>query len=330
MDGKRMPGLSIVIPVFNEESALAALHQELVQACRGLAQDFEIIVVDDGSTDGTVRVLEGLAPLVLIRLRKNFGQTAGLDAGIRQARYDTIVTLDGDGQNDPRDIPDMLRHLKEKDLDAVSGWRVTRKDSWDKRIVSQGARWIRALLLKDGVHDSGCALKAYRGVCFDHLTLYGEMHRFIPALLRIKGFRVGELPVHHRPRRGGTTKYNWKRTVKGLIDMLAVWFSYKYAVRPLHLLGGGGLLCMGLGAALLLDTVYLFFKGANLSNTLEPLLAVSFLLAGIQLFVAGLIADILIKIYYANTPDVPYSIVSVTIREDAPHPGVDPSPAGDA
>jgi glycosyltransferase involved in cell wall biosynthesis len=180
-------------------------------------------------------------------MRKNFGQTAAMDAGIKASQYDYIVTMDGDRQNDPADIPRLVEYLEENDLDIVSGWRKHRKDTAMKKFTSRGANFLRKIIIDDGIHDSGCSLKIYRRECFDHINLYGEMHRFIPALLKIKGFKVGEIVVNHRPRTSGKTKYNWKRTFKGFVDMISVWFWGKFAVRPLHIFGTAGILSMLLG-----------------------------------------------------------------------------------
>ncbi len=303
-----MTSLSIVIPVMNETENIAEVHQEIVAVCEAEGYRFEIIIIDDGSTDGTAQIAAGLKPVKLIRFQKNFGQTAAMDAGIRAASHDFIVTMDGDRQNDPHDIPRLLQHLEANDLDVVAGWRVKRRDNTGKRFVSRGANFLRRVLLKDGIHDSGCTLKVFRRSCFEHVRLYGEMHRFIPALLKIKGFRIGELPVNHRPRVAGKTKYDWRRTIKGFVDILSVWFWNKYAVRPLHLLGGGGLVCLLLGLVTCLYTLVLFLTGEDMSNSAFPLLAAFLVLTGIQLFISGLLADVMLKIYFEKTNDTAYTI----------------------
>lgn len=300
--------LSFIIPVHDEQDNVAQLHSEIIAMCEKEGYEFEVIFVDDGSRDDTFRVLRKLDPVRVIQLRKNFGQTAALDAGVRAAMGEFIITLDGDLQNDPADVPNLLRHLQTEDLDVVSGWRVQRKDSFAKRFVSSGARLLRKKLINDGIHDSGCTLKVYRAECFEGLRLYGEMHRFIPAVLMIKGFRVGELPVNHRPRVAGRTKYNWRRTFKGFIDMISVWFWNKYAVRPLHLLGGFGMIIETLGLLSAAYTLYQYVSGVNMSDTAWPILTAFLLIFGVQLFISGLQADIAMKSYFGATGDGHYSI----------------------
>ena len=235
-----------------------------------------------------------------------------MDAGIKAAKLDYIVTMDGDRQNDPNDIPGMLNFLIEKDYDVVSGWRKDRKDTFMKRFVSRGANLLRYLLVHDGIHDSGCSLKIYRRECFKGVNLYGEQHRFIPAILKIKGFTVGEYVVHHRPRTSGKTKYNWKRTFKGFVDMVSVWFWNKYATRPLHLLGGIGIIFLILGGCCGIWSIVLFLEGFKMSrNLMPPMMTVFFVIIGILMFVFGLMSEILMKIYYGVHVDTSYSIREV-------------------
>ena len=193
-----MQGISVVVPVFNEEGNVRELHKEILEVCKKENYKFEIIFVDDGSKDKTPEICKELKPLKYIRMRKNFGQTAAMDAGIKLAQYDYIVTMDGDRQNDPADIPKLVNYLEENDLDIVSGWRKNRKDTVMKKFTSRVANFLRGIIVKDNIHDSGCSLKIYKKECFDHINLYGEMHRFIPALLKIKGFEVGEVVVNQR------------------------------------------------------------------------------------------------------------------------------------
>lgn len=304
--------ISIVVPVYNEEGNVAELHKEICTVCEQEGYDYEVIFVDDGSTDKTVEICKTLRPLKLICMRTNFGQTAAMDAGIHAANYNYIITMDGDGQNDPNDIPNLISYLEENNLDVVSGWRKNRKDTFMKRFTSRGANLLRYLIVHDGIHDSGCSLKIYKKECFEGVHLYGEMHRFIPALLKIKGFKIGETVVNHRPRTSGYTKYNWKRTIKGFVDMVSVWFWNKYASRPLHLLGGLGILFGIMGAGCGIWSVVLFCLGYKMSNNIiPPILTVFFIIMGVLMFIFGLMSEILMKIFYGVHVDKSYNIKEV-------------------
>lgn len=307
-----MQGISIVVPIYNEEGNVRELHREIVEVCERERYTYEVIFIDDGSEDGTGRICKELAPLKYIRMRKNFGQTAAMDAGIKAAQYDYIVTMDGDLQNDPEDIPRLVQYLEEKDLDIVSGWRKHRKDSPMKKFTSRGANFLRGIIVKDNIHDSGCSLKIYRRECFDHINLYGEMHRFIPALLKIKGFTVGEIVVNHRPRTSGVTKYNWKRTIKGFVDMIALWFWGKFSSRPLHIFGGTGIAFLFFGFLCAVWSFVLFISGAKMSNNImPPLLTIFFCVIGLLMFVFGLMSDIMLKTYHGLGIDSTYSIKEI-------------------
>ena len=307
-----MEQISVVVPVYNEEGNIEELFKEIKQVCLQNGYIYEIIFVNDGSSDRTDEICKTLKPLKYICLRRNFGQTAAMDAGIKASKYDYIVTMDGDRQNDPADIPMMLRYLKDNNLDVVSGWRKNRKDTLMKKFTSRGANFLRHILVHDGIHDSGCSLKIYKRECFEHINLYGEQHRFIPALLKIKGFSVGEVVVNHRPRTAGKTKYNWKRTIKGFVDMVSVWFWNKYSVRPLHVLGGMGIVFLLLGGGCGIWSIALFCLGYKMSNNmLPPLLTVFLVIIGMLMFIFGLMSEILIKTYYGVHIDTPYSIKEV-------------------
>lgn len=313
-----MISLSVVVPVFNEEGNIRELHREIKEVCEKEGYEYEIIFVNDGSTDRTDEICRSLKPLKYIQFRKNYGQTAAMDAGIKESTKDYIATLDGDRQNDPADIPKMIQYLQEHDLDVVSGWRKNRKDTFFKRFVSRGANMLRYLLVHDGIHDSGCSLKIYKRECFKGVNLYGEQHRFIPALLKIKGYTVGEMVVNHRARTEGKTKYNWHRTIKGFVDMISVWFWNKFASRPLHLLGALGIFFILLGSGCGIWSVVLFVLGYKMSNNIiPPILTVFFLLMGVLMFVFGLMSEILVKIYFGTHLDTPYSIKNkMEILED--------------
>lgn len=307
-----MKEVSIIIPLYNEEGNVAELHKEIKEVCIKNNYTYEIILVDDGSSDKTAEIAKQLSPVKYIGLRKNFGQTAAMDAGIKHAVYEYIITMDGDRQNDPNDIPALIEYLEKNNYDIVSGWRKNRKDNFFKKFVSRGANLLRSIIVQDGIHDSGCSLKIYKKECFNHLTLYGEMHRFIPAILKTKGFKVGEIVVNHKPRIAGRTKYSWKRTIKGFLDMLIVWYWNKYLARPLHLMGTLGLLFLTLGIISSIKTVHLFVTGQSLSDTVFPLLSAFLLITGVQFFISGLMIDILTKNYFESTGTVVYSIKEIT------------------
>lgn len=290
--------ISVVVPVFNEEDNVEKLHTKIKEECAKLGRTFEIIFINDGSTDRTAEKCRNLSPLRLINFRKNYGQTAAFDAGFQAARGEVIITMDGDLQNDPADIVKLLEKMDEG-FDVVSGWRFERKDSLSKKIFSRGANLLRKVFMQDKIHDSGCSLKAYKRECFEDLELFGEMHRFIPALLEIDGFKVGEVKVSHHPRISGVTKYNWKRAFKGFVDMVSIWFWRKFANRPLHLFGASGMVLSFLGGMIL---VWMFvekvFWGESIGERIWPMIGVMLVLVGVQLFISGLLADILIKNYF--------------------------------
>lgn len=296
--------ISFVVPIFNEEGNLEKLHQEILKVVKTLqktrkkAKDFEIIFVDDGSKDKGPEIMKSLKPLKVITLRRNSGQTAALDAGFKAAKGEYVVSLDGDLQNDPHSVPKMIDYLEKNNLDVVCGWRKNRKDSFSKKFVSNGAKWLRSFLIRDHVHDSGCTLRVYKQECFDGLSLRGELHRFIPALLVWRGFKVGEIPVKHHPRHSGRSKYSMTRTIKGFMDMLTLWFFHKFASRPLHMLGALGLVSFGGG---LLIGVWMLVERLILLNPIGqrmwPLIAVFLMLFGVQIFISGLIMDLIIRAY---------------------------------
>lgn len=311
---KQKPYLSVVAPVYNEEGNVKELHRRIVEACSAIGKPFEIIFVDDGSKDDTVKNCEGLSPLTLIKFRKNFGQTAAMDACFKHAKGEIIITMDSDLQNDPKDIPLLLAEM-EKGYDVVSGWRFKRKDTLSKHLSSRAANLLRKVLINDTIHDSGCSLKAYKKECFQDVDLFGEMHRFIPAILELQGYKVGEVKVTHHARIHGVTKYNWKRGLKGIVDMISVWFWRKYSNRPLHLFGGTGIVFTALGMVILFWMgVEKIFFGYPVATRNWPLLGVFFVLVGIQLFISGLLADILLKSYYKNKNTMNYNIKEIITR----------------
>jgi len=291
---KKSPYYSVVVPAYNEEENVQKLHQEIVETMEDLGKPYEIIFVNDGSTDKTLEKLKNLSPIKIINLRKNFGQSSALDAGLKNSQGEIIITMDGDGQNPPHEIPKLLAELN--GYDCVCGWRYKRKDPWLKRFISKGARFLSLYLVSPGVHDSGCTLRAYKKEAAKSLDLHGELHRMIPAMLRWRGFDVTEVKVDHRQRKHGNTKYSWKRILKGFLDMVNVWFWRKYESRPLHLFGTLGILASGFS---FLFGIYLGIRrllfNYPLSNKIWPLLATTGFITGIQLLIFGILADLVIK-----------------------------------
>jgi glycosyltransferase involved in cell wall biosynthesis len=307
------PALSVVIPVYNEEENVGPLLAGLRDALEGLGQPYEVIVIDDGSTDATFdRLRDALADLPrlqVVRLRANFGQTAALAAGFDVARGEVVVTLDGDGQNDPADIPRLLGKLKEG-FDVVSGWRRSRRDPfWSRRLPSHLANALISWITGVRLHDYGCALKVYRREILRDVALYGEMHRFLPALCRWVGATVGELPVGHRPRQRGVSKYGLGRTVRVLLDLLTVKFLMSYWTRPIQIFGLLGLIASGLGAAL--GCVLSYQKlvlGIGLGNRPLLLLAVLLVVIGLQFVSMGLLGEMLVRTYHESQRKPVYTI----------------------
>jgi len=286
---------SIVVPVFNEEENVERLFGEIKVVMEKIGSPYEIIFVDDGSSDTTVKKLLNLKPIRVVRLRKNSGQSIALDAGIKTAVGKFLITMDGDGQNDPSDIPLLIENLDEE-TDVVCGWRFKRKDPWTKRYVSLGARYLRKFLVEDGVHDSGCTLRIYRNECFEDVDLYGEMHRMIPAILKWRGFRIKEVKVNHRPRVAGISKYGFSRTLKGFSDMMGVWFWRKFELRPLHFFGSLGFLVSIFSFLLLLGlAIAKIVWGYTLSDKIWPLVGMTGFISGIQLLIFGLLAEMILK-----------------------------------
>lgn len=308
--------LSVVIPVFNEESSLESLHQELEGVLSGLGLTYEIIAVDDGSTDKSFEKLKEIQQrqphLHIIRFRRNFGQTAALSAGFRYARGRVIVPMDADGQNDPADIPRLLEKLQEG-YDIVSGWRKERKDNTVTRTLpSRIANWMIGRITGVRLHDYGCTLKAYRAESLKSIRLYGEMHRFIPALARWGGGKVTELVVNHRPRQHGKTKYGLNRIFKVLLDLITIKFLESFSTKPIYVFGGLGFLC--LFGSFVSGVVVLYMKAAmNFSMNRNPLLIVSTMLmtTAIQFVLMGLLAEILVRTYHESQNRPTYVIEQI-------------------
>ena len=289
------PHYSVVVPMYNESGNAGPLYDEIHEQMKALGKSYEIIIVDDASTDSTVEELASKKPLTIIRMRKNAGQSSAMDAGIKHATGTILITMDGDGQDDPANIPAMLEKL-DTGYDVICAWRQKRKDSFGKRFVSAGWKYLRKSLVDDGVHDAGTQFRVYKREVFDGIDLYGELHRFIPALLKWRGWKVGELKVNHRPRIHGTTKYSWTKIFKGFSDMLYMWFFHKYSTRPVHLFGSAGLISTMIGVFMLGMLAFArAFYGYTLSDRIWPLVGFFFILAGIQLFSTGILAANLLQ-----------------------------------
>jgi glycosyltransferase involved in cell wall biosynthesis len=299
-----VPELSIVVPLFNEEESLVQLVEKLLAALRPLGRSFELVLVDDGSSDGTAAGLRQLASttpaLVAVLLRRNYGQTAAMAAGFDASRGRVIITLDGDLQNDPADIPVLLEQL-EQGYDLVSGWRHQRQDNAVSRLLpSKLANRLIASVTGVRLHDYGCSLKAYRRELVEDMNLYGELHRFLPALAFIEGARISEVKVNHKARQYGQSKYGIDRTFRVLMDLLTVWFMKRFLTRPMYVFGFGGLCAIGVGV--LLSAWLLFEKlgGADIGNRPLLLVAVLALISGVQLFCFGLLAELQMRTYHES------------------------------
>jgi glycosyltransferase involved in cell wall biosynthesis len=305
MDGEPRPDVSIVVPLYNEVDNVEELHRQVTAALDALGRTFELVLVDDGSTDGTRERLLGLEerdPRVRpVLLRRNFGQTAAFSAGFDRSRGDVVVTSDGDLQNDPADIPALLARLDEDDLDMVCGWRRERKDPLSKRVPSFFANRIISWATGVRLHDYGCSLKAMRGDVARGIRLYGEMHRFIPAVASWMGVRLAEVPVNHRPRTRGRSKYGLGRTVRVLLDLFTVKFLHSYGTRPAHLFGLVGLALGALGTAILayLAALKIFFGEAIGGRPLLLLGALLFL-TGVILVSFGLMGELLVRTWHES------------------------------
>ena len=298
--------LSVVVPLYNEEGSLPHLIEQVLAALRPLPLRFEVVLVDDGSRDGTPALLRDLAgrvpELVAVLLRRNYGQTAAMAAGFDASRGEVIVTLDGDLQNDPADIPLLLQHLQDGNLDLVSGWRHQRQDAAVSRLLpSLLANKLIGRVTGVKLHDYGCSLKAYRRELVSDMNLYGELHRFLPALAFIEGARIGEVQVNHHPRRYGQSKYGIDRTFRVLMDLLTVWFMKRFLTRPMHGFGFVGLLCLGLGFITGLWLVaQKLLLGSDIGNRPLLLLSVLAILSGVQLFCFGLLGEMQMRTYHES------------------------------
>ncbi len=294
--------ISIVVPVFNEEENVPTLHREIAEAMHGY--ETEVIFVDDGSRDGTYKALQNIRTaghrVKVIKFNRNYGQSAALSAGVAHAKGEVVVTMDGDLQNDPADIPMMIDKLNEG-YDFVAGWRFNRKDRFLKKIFSRFGYLLRRIIIGRVVHDSGCTLRVYRKKAAADMDLMGEMHRYISETLMLKGYSVAEVKVNHRPRTHGTSKYSMNKLHKGFLDLLLVAMWQKYRTRPLHLFGGIGLFALVAGILTgLYLVIYKFAAGADIGDRPLLLLAVLLVTTGIQLIILGFLADMMTRIYHSG------------------------------
>ncbi len=308
-----MRGISVVIPVYNEQENIAPCVEELFKVLQSTGEVFEIIFIDDGSSDSTVEVIQNVAATMngihLIEFRRNFGQTAAMAAGFDHAQYEFVIPMDGDLQNDPSEIPKMIAKIDEG-YDLVAGWRKDRQDSYlSRKLPSALANSLISWATGVELHDYGCTLKVIRREVAQGIKLYGEMHRFIPALAAEYGAKIVEMPVNHRPRIHGTSKYGISRTIRVVLDLLTVKFLLGYSKRPIHLFGPVGLLSGAIGFAVLSwMTVGKVFFGIPMGSRPLLFLGILLVLVGVQFLVFGLLAEVLARTYYESQSKPIYTI----------------------
>ena len=306
--------ISIVIPVFNEEENVPILYEKLKNVLDGLPYEYEIIFVNDGSTDKTGKILEEIAnkdkKVKVIEFARNFGQTPAMVAGMDYATGDVIITMDGDLQNDPKDIPRLLEKIEEG-YDVVSGWRKNRKDAAvSRKLPSKIANWLIGRLTGVKIHDYGCTLKAYRSEVIKNVRLYGELHRFIPALASTVTSvdKIIEIPVEHHPRIYGKSKYGISRTFKVISDLFFIWFMKRFLQKPIHFFGILGIVLFILGFIPFVYLVILKLLGHSIGHRPLLIISVMFILAGIQMFTTGLVSEMLMRIYFESQDKKPYVV----------------------
>ena len=306
--------VSVVIPLYNEEENVDILNERLTETMKNIGSDYEVVYIDDGSTDGTLLLLEELQKkddnIVVLSLRRNFGQTAAFAAGFDFARGDIVVTMDGDLQNDPTDIPKLLEAIKEYDL--VSGWRKKRQDNFSRTFPSKIANWLISNVTGVRLHDYGCSLKAYRRDVVKNLKLYGEMHRFIPAVASWYGVRIAEVETTHHPRLRGKSKYGISRTIKVLLDLVTVKFLQSFSTKPIQFFGPVGLFFgfAGMGISLYL-TAAKIFKGIDIGGRPLLLLGALLIIVGIQFIGMGLLGEMIVRVYHESQKKPIYTLKKI-------------------
>jgi glycosyltransferase involved in cell wall biosynthesis len=288
--------ISVIVPLLNEEHSLETLYDEIARALESDGHEFEVVFVDDGSTDGSLSVLEHLhqehANVVVVHLRRNFGKAAALQAGFLEARGDLVVTIDADLQDDPAEIPKLLAKLDEG-FDLVSGWKTRRNDPFARRLFSRIFNWMTGVISGVRLHDVNCGLKAYRVEVLQGMRIYGELHRFIPVLAAYRGYRIAEIPVNHRTRQHGRSRYGPERYLRGFFDLLSVTFMGRYRYRPLHLFGGIGLLMGSVGFIVLTYLSVMWFWGQSIGARPLFTLGVLLMVVGIQFVSLGLLSELI-------------------------------------
>ena len=288
--------ISVVVPLLNEERSLETLYAEIVAALEQEGHDFEVVFVDDGSTDESLSTLgrlhEEQSNVVVVHLRRNFGKAAALQAGFLEARGDIVVTIDADLQDDPGEIPKLLAKLEEG-FDLVSGWKTRRNDPFPRRLFSRIFNWVTGVISGVHLHDVNCGLKAYRAEVLKGMRIYGELHRFIPVLAAYRGYRVAEIPVNHRARQHGRSRYGPERYLRGFFDLLSVTFMGRYRHRPLHLFGGVGLLMGAIGFIILTYLSVMWFWGHGIGGRPLFTLGVLLMVVGIQFISLGLLSELI-------------------------------------
>jgi glycosyltransferase involved in cell wall biosynthesis len=297
--------ISVVVPVFNEEESVGPLVGELREALVAVGRPSEIIFVDDGSTDGTPAELERLADahdeVTVVTLRRNFGKAVALMAGFREARGEAVVTIDGDLQDDPSEIPTLLAEL-DAGADLVSGWKRDRQDPWSRRAASKVFNGVTAKVTGSTLHDLNCGFKAYRAEVVRSLALTGDQYRYIPVLAQNEGFRVTEVPVNHRQRKFGRSKYGLERYLRGFLDLMTITFIGRYRHRPMHLFGGLGTLLIAIGMIICAYLAVIWFLGEGIGGRPLLLLGVLMIVVGVQLFTIGLVSEMLQR-YHVRPQD---------------------------